>query len=765
MLAELLGDDEAAMRDHPLFRLLRERGLVAQGAAPAAVAPAPANEPGPGRAVFRVDGMWCPSCAWVIERTIERLPGVQSASASFAADRVTVEYEPRLIGPERLAAAVSALGWPAAEIGDAAAQKAELRREFLRLIISWILACNVMMLSFGLYAGFFVGGPGEIAGPVGLPLFLLSTIVLTYGGAPIFVRAWQAARRRGFVMETLIALGSLAAYGLGVFNWRRGDPHQYFDTASMLVALVLLGKYLERRIRAGAVAGIDEIYDLLPRKARREQNGRTTWVAIEALAPGDVVRVQGGEAIPADGRVLAGEGAADESRLTGESAPRAKHPGDEALGGSALVTGDLTLAVVAAGSASSLGRMAALVEQALAAKNPAERLADRLIAWFVPAIVALAAVTAALLLARGASLNDALTRAVTVLAIACPCALGVAAPLAKAAAVSRGRRLGLLVTDPDALAAAAELSALVLDKTGVATCGEYAVLGVDAREADAAEILTLAAAAEGDAPHLIARAVRAAAVERGLPRPVAEHVEIALGQGVRGLVNRRWVTVGGENFLHDAGQPIPDAWRAAASAATRQGASVVFVGWDGAARGMIQLGDRPRAGLREAVAELTRRGVEVHLASGDAPATTAQVAAELGIERFQGGLLPADKVALVQRLREQGRRVGMVGDGANDAAALAAADVGFATGDALSVAKHASDVVLLAFSGPRLLDALRLAKTTARAVRVNLALAFVYNLVALPLAVTGMVNPIVAATAMLLSSLTVAANSARIARG
>ncbi len=802
MLTELLGDDPAAIRAHPLVQSLRERGLIAQpearqeildsrlrgndeaGSAGVptgnfrnldsrlrgndegtnAVAERPLDADGAfRRARLRVEGMWCPSCAWVIERALEQVPGVHAARASFHADRAEVQYDPRQVGPAQMTKAVGALGWRASEIGDYETRERTGRRETLRLVVALLLACNVMMLSYALYGGFFMAGSAETARAIGLLMFLLTTIVLAYGGRPIFQRALQAARRRGFVMETLIALGALSAYGLSVFNLLRGDLHQYFDAAAELIALVLLGKRIEQSIRARAVAGIDEIYELLPRKARRESDGRATYVAVESLAPGDRVRVFAGETIPADGRVVAGDGLADESKLTGETASRAKRPGDEALGGSALVAGEMTIAVVAAGAASSLGRMTTLMEQALAAKNPAERLADRAIAFFVPAIVALAAATATVMLARGAALNDALVRAVTVLAIACPCALGVATPLAKAAAVVRGRRAGILVADPEALAAAAKMTALVLDKTGTATRGDYALASMAVDRATADEALAMALAAEGDSPHRIAVAIRAAAAGRNIFVAAGKTVCVE-GRGVRGEFGGRAVAAGSEAFLREEGLAIPDAWPSAAMAAARRGASVVFVGWNGAARARLELGDRPREGMREALAALSRRGVEIHLASGDAPETTERIAAELGLARCSGGLRPDEKVALVRRLQAAGHCVGMAGDGANDAAALAAADVGFATGDALAVAKHAAGIVLLSFSGERLTAALRLAKTAARAMRVNVALAFAYNLVALPLAVSGWVNPIAGATAMLLSSLTVAANSARIAR-
>jgi Cu+-exporting ATPase len=402
--------------------------------------------------------------------------------------------------------------------------------------------------------------------------------------------------------------------------------------------------------------------------------------------------------------------------------------------------------------------MVTLMEGALAAKNPMEKLADRLIVFFVPAVLVIALGTAAVLLAFGATLDSALVRAVTVLVIACPCALGIATPLAKVAAVSRGRRSGLLIADPNALENAARLSTLVLDKTGTATTGEYAVRAIDTHDADADEVIALAAAVEHGSTHPLARALRDEAARRGLSRS-ATRLEFRPGLGAIGDVDGHRVVAGNAVLLQQEKIAIADEWREPAA-----GETAVYVAWDGVVHGIVRLGDEPRPDMAEAIRALRQMGIAVHLVSGDTPMTTAHIAGQLGIERFRGGVLPDEKVRLVHELRRDGV-VGMVGDGANDAAALAAADVGFATDDALTVTKHASDMMLLSFSGGRLLAALQLARRTHRTIRGNLVFALAYNLVALPLALSGIVHPLLAVTAMLLSSLTVVLNSARLARG
>jgi heavy metal translocating P-type ATPase len=766
MLTEALGaDDPATLREHPIYRQMQERGIIPRGPddppAPIIECPVPQSPPTDDEEeiVMRVDGMWCPSCSWVIEKVVDKIDGVQATTANFHSDTVKVRFKSHKVRGDQLARAVAELGYRVADDDEQAALLAA-RADWWRLGVSLFFAVNVMMLSFGMYGGFFVEVNEDLARLVGVPLWIFCSVVIFYSGRPILWRAYRAARAGGFVMETLISLGALSAYGLSVFNLIRGDLHQYFDTAAMLIALVLVGKHLEKGVRRGATRGIAEIHDLAPRKARLITPTGARFADIAAATPGARVLVLAGEPIPVDGRIVEGSGVVDEAKLTGENRPRRVGVGREVLAGALLSEGELTVEVTAGGAGSSLGRMVALMEEAITAKNPAERFADRLIAWFVPAVILIAVATGALLLWLGAGGEIALVRAVTVLVIACPCALGIAMPLAKVAAVSRGGRIGVLVTNADALEAAAGLDAVVIDKTGTATYGDYAVREILTEAADEAELLGRALALEAGSSHPIAEALRALGRERGVTFAPAGEIVETLGAGLAGQGG----LIGGEAFLREAGLTVPEALAAASIRWAAAGDTAVLVGWDGAARGAVRLGDRLREDMAEAVRALQQAGVEVYLVSGDRPETTAFVAAQLGVDAHRGGVLPAEKVAIVQELRAAGKKVGMVGDGANDAAALAAADVGFATGDALTVTKHASDMVLLSFAGAKLTAALRLARVTVRTIRVNLALAFVYNVVALPLALFGWVNPILAVSAMLLSSLTVVTNSARIAR-
>lgn len=782
ILKEMLGAaDPEAMRRHALFRQMQAQGIIPSDESdlarldpgpaggpedpagvpedPAGVPEDPAGEHSEER-VLKVTGMWCPSCSWVIERSLSKKEGVVGATASFASDRVKITYLPRLVGPADLAGVIRDLGYQVQETEGEQGREEALRTELIRLGVGIFLTVNVMMISFGIYQGFLTELSEAAVRMMGVPIFLMSTVVVFYCGFPVLGRAFHAARAGGFVMETLISLGALSAYGLSVYQLFRGSLHMYFDTASMLITLILLGKYLEARIRHRAILGVEEIYELLPGKARVETEAGERYASIEAVASGDVVRTLEQEQIPVDGVILSGEGRVDESKLTGESRLRTKRAGDTVLGAGLLVSGELRIRVTGVGSGSAIGRMIKLMEEAMVQKNPAERLTDRIMAVFGPVVILGALATGAFLTASGNPLDVALVRMITVLVIACPCALGIAIPLARVAAIGRARREGILVVDGDALEKAWRLTALVIDKTGTATLGNYQIIAL---EDSAPDVLGLAAAVEAGSDHPVARAIRRHAATVGAEPKRAVKAEELAGLGMKGTVEGEEVLVGNEALLASEGIALTTSWKESAAGGADRGETVVFVSRAREVCGMIRLGDALRTDMPEAVADLKASGIEVHLVSGDTERATGYVAGLLGVDRFKGGVLPVDKVEWIRRLQREGHRVGMVGDGANDAAALAVADVGFATGDALTVTKNASDLTILSFSGRRLLAALDLSRLTSRTVIVNLFLALVYNLVALPAALAGLVNPVIAVTAMLLSSLTVVGNSARIA--
>jgi Cu2+-exporting ATPase/Cu+-exporting ATPase len=773
ILKEMLGTDTPeVMQGHEFFQRMRAQGIIpSEGSELAGLEEGldeppevPKGEESEER-VLKVSGMWCPSCSWVIERSLRKREGVVSANASFSSDRVKITYLPRLVGPEDIAEVIRDLGYGIQETEGGEGQERSLRAEFIRLGISIFLTTNVMMISLGIYQGFLTDLSDVAVRMMGVPIFLMSTVVVFYGGFPILERAFRAARVGGFVMETLICLGALSAYGLSVHQLSRGSLHMYFDTASMLITLVLLGKFLESRIRYRATRGVEEIYELLPGKARVETEAGERYASIAAVASGDVVRIVEEEPIPVDGVVLSGEGRVDESKLTGEAALRTKRVGDTVMGASRLVSGAFRVQATAVGSASAIGRMIALMEEAMVQKNPAERLTDRIMAIFGPLVILVAFTTGTVLTTSGHPFEEAFVRMITVLVIACPCALGIAVPLARVAAIGRARKEGILIVDGDALERACRLTALVIDKTGTATRGNYQVIDVEGTEKRSSmDVLGLAAAVEAGSDHPVGRAIRRQAALVGAEPKGAVQAEELPGLGIDGVWEGEEILVGNETLMASRGIDVSGPWKEIADKGAHRGETVVFVSRGEEIWGIIRLGDTLRPDLPQAVAKLQARGLEVHLVSGDNIGATAHVAERMAVDRFKGGVLPSDKVEWVRHLQREGHRVGMVGDGANDAAALAVADVGFATGEAMTVTKNASDITILSFSGERLLSAMDLSYLTSRTVVTNLILAFAYNLLALPAALAGLVNPIVAVTAMLLSSLTVVGNSARIAR-
>jgi heavy metal translocating P-type ATPase len=565
-------------------------------------------------------------------------------------------------------------------------------------------------------------------------------------------------------MDTLISVGVLSAYLYSLVQMITGSLNVYFDTAAMLVTLVLLGKYIEARAREKVSGGMQELYRLANQKVRLRKGSSERWVSTEVVTPGEEFSVPARERIPLDGRIISGHGRVDESILTGESRPVKKSVGSDVMGGTLLLDGELSIKVTRVGRESSLGQLIGLVKQALSRKNPIELLADRVTRRFVPAILVLAAATAFWTWVQGASFDNALLRALAVLVISCPCALGIATPLAKVAAVGAGRMKGILIRDPHALEQAKDLDAVVFDKTGTMTEGSFSLKEVVSFKTSKEEALRRIAALEIHSDHFIAREILRKAEAVSLIEEEAHYVEELPGLGVKGIVDEMAVAVGNRPFLAGEGVSLPPSLDGKARRLESEGNTIVFFGWEGSAKGFLSFGDRVKPTARRVVQNLHSQGIATWLVSGDAPETTQAVAGALGIDQFLGQALPQEKVAIIKKLRDEGCRVGMVGDGFNDAAALAEADVGFAVGTGVNLAREASDITLLGHDPARLCEAIGLSALTMNTIRQNLAFAFLYNLLCIPLAVTGLVNPLVAVFAMFASSLTVVGNSSRILR-
>ena len=718
-------------------------------------------------AAFQVGGLWCASCAWLIEHAVGQLKGVERCRVYFASDLVKVVYKPARVAPESVAATIRKLGYsaePYSEDGakEGSPQDKARKNLFIRAVVAIAFAVNAGMFQLPFYADIFwrQGVPEDAVHWLPRAEMFLSLPVL-WAGWPIFAKAWGAARKGGAIMETLIAIGVSVSFIYSAWVVARGGVHVYFDTADMLIALVLIGKHIEAGARHDASGAIALLYGLLPKKALvRAADGREVLVALGKLGVGDRIVVRPGERIPSDGRVAEGGCLVDESLLSGEARPVAKKVGDEVTGGTVATDAPLLVEVTRTGAETTLAQMIALVEEALAAKSPVEQWADRISRRFVPAIVGLAVLTALALLLTGHSASDVIVRAVTVLVIACPCALGLATPLAVTTGVGAAAARGILIGNTDILQVLPRVRHLLLDKTGTLTEGRFAVRAFTGSPTDLAALAALEDASE----HPLARALVAHARTQGLAFLPAADFARHEGQGITGTVDGRPWFIGNRALCAAQSVPIPAALETQAQDAECQAQTALFYGTAGGVSGLLTLGDALRPGARQAVLDLQAAGLTLEVISGDAEATTQAVARAVGLSDATAQMRPTEKVARV-RAAQAAQAVAMAGDGINDAPALAQANVGIAFGSGTEIARRAADITLVGDDLGRLADLFTLARRTANVIRQNLFWACLYNAVCIPLAVLGVIrNPIFAAAAMLVSSLSVVLNTKRLRR-
>ena len=776
----------------PLYRQCLEMGLIARPleVAPAVKKPTSAlhataggGAPSPPtdadtldttrEAAFQVGGMWCAACGWLVEHALGKQRGVTGCRVFFASDVVRVTYRPARVAPEELATTIRRLGYTAESYqeGAGAGEKSASRASLMRAVIAIVFAMNAMMMSVGLYVGYFQRQTSLDTNVLLWWIFVLSLPVMAVGG-PIFRRAAQAARLGTATMETLISVGTLTAFGYSLWAMARGDARVYFDTADMLIALVLVGKHVEAGAKTDATRAITLLYGLLPKKATViTPDGREVLVALAKLGVGDRVLVRPGERIPADGRVIEGTALVDESLLTGEARPVSKAVGDDVTGATVAMDAPLTLAVTRVGDDTALAQMIALVEDALSSKTPVERWADRISRVFVPAIIGLALATGLVLLLLHASPAAVVVRIVAILVIACPCALGLATPMAITTGVGAAAARGILIANTAVLETLPRVSRLLLDKTGTITEGRFAVRDVLWSGRGRREDLASVAALEHASEHPLGRALVAYAREQNVVAdcPHVAGFERLEGMGVVGLVGGQSWFVGNAALADRQEAPISEALHRRTDESQARGLTTLFYGVGGETRGAFVLGDAARPGAADAVARLKALGLELEVISGDAAATTEAVARSVGIDTARAQMTPADKIARV-REAQQGATpspshvVAMAGDGINDAPALAQADVGIAFGSGTEIARRAADITLVGDDLGRLADLFALSRRTARVMKQNLFWACCYNAVCIPLAVAGLVSPILAAGAMVLSSLTVVFNTKRLRR-
>jgi Cu+-exporting ATPase len=737
--------------------------------------------------VLDIKGMHCGGCAATVQKALQKVPGVRDANVNFAVETATIQFDSAQVGvPDFIAAAQSA-GYDAEipsqdetpDVADAE-RDAEIRSLTLRAVVCAALALTVFILSnlnhllhHSLTAHWL--------------LLVLATPVQFWGAAPFYASAWKAALHRTTNMFTLIAIGSSAAYLYSVavtffpslFRSAGVKAEVYFDTASLIIAIILIGRLMEARARRKASDAIRRLIGLQPKTARVVRGGEEVDVPVQKVRVGDTVIVRPGERIPVDGKIIEGASTVDESMLTGESMPVEKKVGAPVIGATVNLTGSITFEATKVGKDTVLAQIVRLVEAAQGAKAPVQRLADAVAAVFVPAVLVIAVITFAAWIAFGADFTRALIAAVAVLLIACPCAMGLATPTAILVGTGKGAELGVLIKGGDVLERVQQITAIVFDKTGTLTQGKPKVTDVTTAEGSGfwvlgsgdpktqnpkpKTLLYLAASADQRSEHPVAAAIVAAAKEKGIKLDWGAEFKSLTGLGAEATVAKTKVTLGNKALMSQRGYSL-NGLDAQAEEFSAQGKTTVFVAADGEVIGAIAVADTLKPHAKEAIAALHAMGLEVVMLTGDQRRTAEAIAKEAGIDRVIAEVLPDGKTQAIQRLQSEGKVVAMVGDGINDAPALAQADIGIALGTGTDVAMEASDLTLIRDDLRGVLAAIQLSRATLRKIKENLFWAFIFNVIGIPAAALGVLNPMLACGAMSVSSIVVVTNSLRLRR-
>ena len=739
-------------------------------------------EAGTETVVLPIEGMFCASCVRRIETALNRLDGVIEATVNFGTEEATVQYIPGQVSIGDLRRTVEEAGYRVLEVTEEDQEREARERVFKKLrrrfIFSAVFAALVLI---GTFQRFFPVLSEIPRGTMFVILFILTTPVQFWAGAPFYRGFWATLKHRTADMNTLVAVGTSAAYLYSVaatffprwFAETGQTPEVYYDTAAVIITLILLGRLLEARAKGQTSEAIKKLMGLQAKTARVLRDGEEVDIPVEDVRIGDMVVVRPGEKIPVDGVVREGSSAVDESMLTGESIPVEKRPGDEVIGATLNRTGSFQFEATKVGKDTALAQIIKLVQEAQGSKAPIQRLADRVAAVFVPAVIGIAGVTFVIWMAFGPSpaFTFALLNFVAVMIIACPCALGLATPTAIMVGTGKGAEHGVLIKGGESLETAHRIQTLVFDKTGTLTKGEPEVTDmVPAPGFTEKDILYLSASVERGSEHPLGEAIVHRAKEQAIALGDPRYFEAIPGHGVRAKVGDQWVLLGNRKLMDDEGLPV-EGWSETVARLSEEGKSPMFLAVDGKIAGIIAVADTLKEHSVEAVEALHRLGLEVVMLTGDTRRTAEAIAKKVGVDRVLAEVLPGDKAEEVRKLQEEGKVVAMVGDGINDAPALAQADVGIAIGTGTDVAMEASDITLIRDDLRGVISAIQLSKRTMRTIKQNLFWAFFYNSVGIPVAAGVLypffgvlLNPMFASLAMAFSSVSVVSNSLRLRR-
>ncbi len=717
------------------------------------------------KADLRITGMHCESCVKLVEKTLGKTDGVESAVVNFAAGKASVTYDPAVTDPARLIRKIEKRGYGARLIESShspqkdTSYQDELRGLRLRFVTGAVFAVPALVLGM-----FFMQDPIPYQGIV---LWILATPVQFYVGREFYLGAWMALRNRSSNMDTLVALGTSAAYFYSVYLVLfEGGEHQYFETSAVLITLVVLGKYLEAVSKHRTSEAINRLEKLFPKEASVIRNGLEVRVPVEEVDSGDMLVVRPGEQVPVDGEIIKGATTLDESMVTGESVPVARGVGESVVGSTINREGSFTMKVTRTGSETMLAKIIRLVEDAQMQKAPVQRFADRVSSWFVPAVIVIACVTFFVwFVVFGAPPGFALVAAVSVLVIACPCALGLATPTAIMVGTGMGAGEGILIKGGDALETAGSLQHVVFDKTGTITKAQPEVTAINVREGySESECIRLAAGLERNSEHPLARAIFRKAESEGILPAETQEFRSRTGKGVEAQIDGKRYYMGSLRFIGENGIRT-EYFRESVERFEAEGQTVIMLAGAGEAIGVFALSDTVRPETTETVSRLHAMGLSTSMITGDNERVARAIAEKTGISSYKAGVLPGEKVAFISQAQEKGT-VGMVGDGINDAPALAQADIGIAMGSGTDIAMEAGDIVFMRNDLSSLPRAIRLSRLTMQRIRLNMFWALFYNVVGIPVAAgvlypwTGwLLNPMIAGGAMAMSSVSVVLSS------